>query len=154
MKNVSRSAILLISLIAVTNIARAQNSEVSTMMQTSLNKIRNSSQTGGVIERTFSDVLFKQDTSGTNCIFFHHFSSSNAYRINGFAPSDQVSELTVAVYYKDNGQWRRMAANTPTGADVSFRFTPRISGSYAIFVRGTLQTNINNSMFNVIIERD
>jgi hypothetical protein len=154
MKNLSRSAILLISIITATNIANAQTSTVTTMMQTSLNKIRTSSQTGGVIERTFSDIIFKEDTSGTNCIFFHHFSSSNAYRVNAFAPSDQVSQLTVSVFYKENGKWNKVASNNLSGADVSFRFTPQVAGSYAIFVKGTLQTNINNSMFNLIIERD
>ncbi len=155
MKNLSRSALLLISLMGVAGIARAQTSEVSTMMQTSLSKIRTSSQAGGVIERTFSDILFREDTAGTNCIFFHHFSSSNAYRINAFAPSDQVSELNVSVFYKGtNDKWSRVANNNLSGADVSFRFTPQITGSYAIYVKGTLQTNINNSMFNLIIERD
>jgi hypothetical protein len=154
MKKVYISTLLLISLIAATGTARAQSSAVSTMMQTSLSKIRTSSQAGGIIERTFSDIIFREDTSGTNCIFFHHFSQSNNYRIDAFAPSDQVSELRVNVFYKENGQWRRMASNNTSGADVGFRFTPQITGSYAITVRGTLLTNINNSMFNLIIERD
>ena len=154
MKNVYISALTLLFLIAATGTARAQNSTVSTMMQTSINKIKTSSQTGGVIERTFSDIIFREDTSGTNCIFFHHFSQNNAYRINAFAPSDQVTELRVSVFYKENGKWTKVANSNTSGADVGFRFTPQIAGSYAIFVKGTLQTNINNSMFNLIIERN
>jgi hypothetical protein len=154
MKNVYINTLLLISLIAATGTAHAQNSTVSTMMQTSINKIKTSSQTGGVIERTFSDIIFKDDTAGTNCIFFHHFSNNNAYRINAFAPSDQISQLLVSVFYKENGKWSKVASSNTSGADVGLRFTPQVAGSYAIFVKGTLQTNINNSMFNLIIERD
>lgn len=144
------------SLVAATGSAGAQNNAVSAMMQTSLSKIKMSSQAGGVIEQTFADIIFRQDSSGTNNIFFHHFSSGNTYRINAFAPSDQISELTVSALYKrsSNDKWTMVATNNTSGADVSFRFTPQITGSYAIFVKGTLQTNINNAMFNLIIERD
>ena len=155
MKNLYINGLLLISLMAATGIARAQSSGVSTMMQTSLDKIRTSSQAGGVIERTFSDIIFRQDTTGNNCIFFHHFSSSNAYRINAFAPADQVSQLNVSVFYKGtDNRWSKVASSNTSGTDVSFQFAPQTTGSYAVFVKGTLQPNINNAMFNLIIERD
>ena len=155
MKSSHISSFVLLIMMATAGTVRAQTSTISDMMQTSLNKIRSSSQAGRVVERTFSDMFFREDTTGNNCLFFHRFSSSNNYRINAFALSGNVSNIDVGVYRKDNNnKWNKITGNTTSGYDVSLRFSPPFTGSYAVFIRGTLRTNINNALFNLIIERE
>jgi hypothetical protein len=133
---------------------QAQTS-VPNMMQTSITKIKASSQEGRVIERTFSDVIFKDDSTGTNCWFYHRMSSSNTYRINAFAPGENVSAMNLYVYYKDeNDKWQLATSNSNGSNDVSLRFSPQVTRFYAVMVKGTLRTNINNALFNLIIERE
>jgi hypothetical protein len=125
------------------------------MMETSITKIKTSSQAGRVIERTFSDIIFKDDSTATNCWFYHHMSSSNTYRLNAFAPSENVSSLNIYVYYKDdNDKWQLAASNSTAGYDISLRFNPQVSRYYAIMIKGALRANINNALFNLIIERE
>jgi hypothetical protein len=145
----------LLLLIAAAGQVRAQNSLISGLMQTSLSKIKMSSQAGRVIERTFTDIFFKDDSTGNNCLFFHKFSSNNTYRINAFASSGDVSNINVGVYLRDsNNKWTKVVASTTTGYDVSIQFSPQSSGFYFLFLKGTLRTNINSALFDVIIERE
>jgi hypothetical protein len=146
---------LFLTLTFTAGVLQAQTAAVPNMMQTSIDKIKVSSDAGRVIERTFSDVIFRGDSTNSNCWFYHRMSASNSYRINGFAPSEDVSALNVYVYYKDdNNKWQMIASNSNTGNDVSLRFSPTVTRFYAIVVRGTLRTNINTALFNLIIERE
>jgi len=146
--------ILLLTVI-MTSASLSAQTRVPNMMETSLTKIRSSGQAGRVIERTFSDIIFRDDSSATNTIFTHRFSSSNNYRINAFAPSSELTDIYVYIYRKDdNGKWQKVASSTSGGNDVVIRFSPQVSGSYTFLVKGTLKSGINNSLFNLIIERE
>jgi len=146
---------LFFTMIFTAGALHAQTAAVPNMMQTSIDKIKVSSDAGRIIERTFSDIIFRNDSTSSNCWFYHRMSSSNSYRINAFAPSEGVSAINVYVYYKDdNNKWQMSASNSNTGNDVSVRFSPPVTRYYAIVVKGTLRTNINNALFNLIIERE
>ena len=146
--------IFLLTVIMVSGSLHAQT-RVPNMMETSLVKIKASGQAGRVIERTFSDIIFRDDSTATNTIFSHRFSSSNNYRINAFAPSSELSAIYVYIYRKDdNGKWQKVASSTGSGNDVTIQFSPQVSGSYTFMIKGTLQSSVNNSLFNLIIERE
>ena len=154
MKNTRISVLFLLAFVLATTTVSAQTSTVKDMMQLSISKIKASSDAGRVTEKTFSDVFFRNDTSKLNCIFYHRFSSSNTYRITAFGLSDKIETINVYVCHKDNGNWNIVAKNTMTGSDINFKFIPQVGGSYGLIVKGTLKSDVNNALFNVIIDRD
>ncbi len=142
--------------ITMAGVSLSAQTRVPVMMETSLDKIKSSSQSGRVIERTVADIIFRDDSIHNNCNFRHRLSSSNSYRINAFSPSSEASSIYIYILYLDDkGEWQTAASNTTGGtSDVSLRFSPSVTRDYTIAIRGTLKTGINNSLFNLIIERE
>jgi len=155
MRNILIHAMVLLMVLPAASRVQAQNASVSDIMESTLSKLRASSDAGRITEKTYSDIFFKDDTTRRNCIFSYRFSASNTYRINAFALSEQVSNIDAVLYQKDgSGNWTVVGKNSGSGNDVNFRFTPRTSGFYSFVIRGTLRGGINNALFNLIIERE
>ena len=134
--------------------AHAQTS-VPLLMEMTSNKAKAISQLHHVIERTYSDLIYRNDSSINNRYFSHYFSESNDYALNAFAPANQISGITVSITQSINGKMTTVARERGVANNVKVNFSPTTSGTYYIVVSGTLSDrSVNSARFNLIIDRE
>ena len=145
---------IILSVITIANVASAQTG-VPYLMEMTSKKAKIISQANHVIERTYSDLIYRNDTTANNRFFSHYFSASNDYTLNAFAPYSQISGITVSITRSNNGKMTVVSRQSSVTNDVKFNFSPATSGTYYILVSGTLiDKNINSARFNLIIDRE
>lgn len=133
----------------------AAQDHTADIINTTLNKMNAIKREYRVIEKTVGDVLFQNDTSADNRVFSYGFSSSKRYHLNAFAPSQDISNIGIAIYmYDSNNKLQFVTRNETPGTDVTLSFDPQETKTYYLIVTGSLRQNIQSSFFNLIIDRD
>jgi hypothetical protein len=135
--------------------ASAQDHTAETIQKSS-DKIKRIEKNYGVVERTFADMIFADDSaSRINRVYKHYFSASNRYNLNAFAADEDISQMVLSVVQVNTGGTSKVLAdNTTQYADVSLSYKPAVSGYYYVVVNGVLKDKNAGAFFNLIIERN
>ena len=152
-----KNKLLLLTALLLSGISTlsAQDRVAEIMTQTA-NKIKIAQRDYRVVEKTIADILYLNDTTGDNRFYSYYFSNAKRYHLNVFASNEDISAIAVAIYLwdADNRKWVLVTRNGTTGTDVTLNFDPKDSKTYYVLVTGDLRQNVNNTFFNLLIERD
>lgn len=125
------------------------------VIQKASDKIKSIERNYGVVDRTFADMIFANDSaSRINRVYKYFFSAPNRYNLNAFASDADISQMVLSVVQVNNDNTSRvLGTNTTQYADLSLSYKPAVSGYYYVVVNGVLKDKNTPAFFNLIIER-